>query len=70
MTRALWDTYPNAYRQIWVAAISRLLCKLGRKSVHVHLVVLVVRPWSDRAFNHLTHGVDRLAFPDADAEPV
>jgi hypothetical protein len=60
----------HAERQIWVAAISRLLSELWRKSVHVHLVVLVVRPWSDRAFNHLTHGVDRFAFPDADAESV
>ena len=49
---------------------SRLLSELRRKSVHVHLVVLVVRPWSDRAFNHLTHSVDRFAFPDADTEPV
>jgi len=47
-----------------------LLFELRRKSVHVHLVVLVVRPWSDRAFNYLTHSVDRFAFPDADAEPV
>src|ERR1019366_8067251 len=53
-----------------VAAISRLLSELRRKSVHVHLVVLVVRPWSDRAFNHLTPGVDRFAFPDANAESV
>jgi len=60
----------HAERQIWVAAISWLLSELRRKSVHVHLVVLVVRPWSDRAFNHLTHGVDRFAFPDADAESV
>lgn len=34
----------HAERQIWVAAISRLLSELRRKSVHVHLVVLVVRP--------------------------
>ena len=32
--------------------------ELRGKSVHVHLVVLVLRPWSDRAFNHLTHSVD------------
>src|SRR2546421_3536744 len=56
--------------QIWVAALSRLLSELRRKSVHVHLVVLVVRPWSDRPFNHLAHSVDRFAFPDADAESV
>lgn len=60
----------HAERLIGVAAISRLLSELRRKSVHVHLVVLVVRPWSDRAFNHLTHSVDRFAFPDADAEAV
>jgi hypothetical protein len=60
----------HAETQIWVAAISRLLSELRRKSVHVHLVVLVVRPWSDGAFNHLTHGVNRFAFPDADAEAV
>src|ERR1019366_133671 len=60
----------HAERQIWVAAISRLLSELRRKSVHVHLVVLVVRPWTDRAFNHLTHSVDRFAFPDANAESV
>ncbi len=30
--------------QIRGAAISRLLCELRRKPVHVHLVVLVVRP--------------------------
>ena len=60
----------HAERQIWVAAISRLLSELRRESVHVHLVVLVVRPWSDRAFNHVTHSVDRFAFPDADAEAV
>ena len=60
----------NAERQIRVAAFGWLLSELRRKSVHVHLVVLVVRPWSDRAFNHLAHGVDRFAFPDADAESV
>ncbi len=60
----------HADRQIRVVAISRLLSELRRKSVHVHLVILVVRPWSDRAFNHLTHGFDRFAFPDADAESV
>src|ERR1039457_7017708 len=60
---------PTRYPDL-VAAISRLLTELRRKSVHVHLVVLVVRPWSDRAFNHLTHGVDRFAFPDADTESV
>ena len=49
---------------------AELLSELRGKSVHVHLVVLVVRPWSDRAFNHLTHSVDRLAFSDADAETV
>ena len=48
----------------------RLLSELRRKSVHVHLVVLVVRPWSNRAFNYLTHSVDRFTFPDADAEVV
>jgi hypothetical protein len=31
-------------RQIWVVVISRLVRELRRKSVHVHLVVLVVRP--------------------------
>jgi hypothetical protein len=36
----------------------------------VHLVILVVRPWPDRAFNHLTNGFDRFAFPDADAKCV
>ena len=60
----------HAERQISVAAISRSLSELRRKSVHVHLVILVVRPWSDRAFNHLTYGVNRFAFPDADAESV
>ena len=60
----------HAERQIRVAAISRLLSELRRKSVDMHLVVLVFRPWSHRAFNHLTHSVDRLAFPDADAEVV
>ena len=45
-------------RQIWLAAISRLLSELRRKSVHVHFVVLVVRPRSDGAFNHVTHSVD------------
>ena len=41
-----------------VAGISRSLSELRGESVHVHLVVLVLRPWSDRAFNHLTHSVD------------
>jgi hypothetical protein len=50
--------------------ISRLLAELRGKSVHVHLVILVVCPWSDRAFNHLTHGVDGFALPNADAESV
>ena len=50
--------------------LSRLLSELWRKSVYVHLVILVVGPWPHRTFNHLTHGVDRLAFPDADAEAV
>jgi len=60
----------SADRQIWVVTISRLLSELRCKSVHVHLVVLVVRPWSDRAFNHLAHSVDRFAFPNADTESV
>ncbi len=59
---------PNG--RLWVAAISRFLSELRCKSVHVHFVVLVVRPRSDGAFNHLTHSVDRFAFPDADAESV
>jgi hypothetical protein len=50
--------------------MSRLLSELRRKSVYVHLVVLVLRPWSDSAFNHVTHRVHRFAFPDADAEAV
>ena len=52
-------------------AISRrqlLARELWREPINVHLEVLVVRPWTDRAFDHLTNGVDRFAFPDADAE--
>jgi hypothetical protein len=60
----------HAERRSGSPTFSRLLAELRRKSVHVHLVVLVVRPWSDGAFNHLTHGVDRFAFSDADAQFV
>ena len=52
------------------AGISWLPSELRSESVHAHLVVLVLCPWSDRAFDHLTHGVDGFAFPDADAESV
>jgi len=55
-------------RQIRAAAIRRLFPELQRKSVHVHLVILVVRPWPDRAFNNLTSSFHRFAFPDADAK--
>jgi hypothetical protein len=34
-----------------------LVFELRREPVHVHLVVLVVRPWSDRALDHLTHSI-------------
>jgi hypothetical protein len=44
--------------------------ELRRKSVYVHLVILVVRPWPNRSFNDLTYGVDGFAFPDANAEAV
>jgi len=51
-------------------AISRSRSELRRETVHLHLVVLVVRPRSDGDFNHLAHRVDRFAFPDAEAESV
>src|SRR4051812_46808607 len=60
----------SVLRHVGVVADQPLLCELRRKSVHLHLVVLVVRPWPDCAFNHLTHGVERFAFPDADAQFV
>ncbi len=39
--------FSSQVTQIRGAAISRLLSELRRKPVYVHLVVLVVRPWSD-----------------------
>jgi hypothetical protein len=34
----------------------------------VDLEVFVIRSWTDRAFDHLTNGIDGCPFPDADAE--
>ena len=48
--------------------ISLLTTELWADAIYVHLVVLAVGPWPDRTLDYLAHGVDRCAFPDADAE--